>query len=164
MGIFKDKTGKQWEFHISVGSIKRCMELAKVSPLDIFKPDSDLLTVLATDPPLLANVLYACCKPEADAAGVTDEQFGELLTADSLDEGWEALKEEALGFSQKSKRPLLKKALDKTKEVEQAGVELAIAKMDDPALMASIRAKMETDLNAALRNSGLTSVTNEPAL
>lgn len=80
MGSFRDRNDKLWEFHISVGSIKRCNEFAKCSPLDIVDQTSDLWARLPSTPELLANVLYACCKPEADAAGLTDEQFGELLT------------------------------------------------------------------------------------
>ena len=162
MGMFHDKDGNVWEFHVSVGSIKRCVELTDISPLDIVKKDSTLWRELPENPPLLANLLYACCKPDCDAKGVSDEQFGELLTADSLDEGWEALQTEVVGFSQKSKRPLLKKAMDKQKIVETKAMELAMAKMDDPVLMQQIQVKMERDLNAALLGSGLISATNSP--
>jgi hypothetical protein len=163
MGSFKDKTGHDWLFHISVGSIKRCQDLCKLSPLDIVKQDSDLLAELPANPEMLANVLYACCKPEADAQHITDEQFGELLNADSLDDGWEALKIEVVGFSQKSKRPLLKLALSKQQEIETRTVELAMAKMNDPRVMQQIEAEMESRMDAALHLNGLTPATNAPA-
>jgi lantibiotic modifying enzyme len=40
--------------------------------------DGQLLGRLADDPILLANTLYAVCKPQADERGIDDEAFGEL--------------------------------------------------------------------------------------
>lgn len=164
MGVFHDKNGKVWEFHLGTGAVRRCVDLAGFSPLDIAKKDSNLLPHLAEDILLAANMLYACCKPQADADGVSDSDFGELLNGDSLDEGLEALVSEVVGFSQKSKRPLMKKVFDKQKELTDKAVAMAMEEIENPETMKRIEDKMRADLRAALLGDGSTSVTNSPAL
>jgi len=48
---------------------------------------------------LLCDVVYAVCKPEADAQGVRDEEFGKAMAGDAIEHATKALLEELVGFS-----------------------------------------------------------------
>ena len=58
---------------------------------------------------------------------------------------------------------MLSKMVTKQKEAEGEAIQWAMAKMDDPALMERMHAKLEADLNATLLGSGSNSATNAPA-
>ena len=130
--VFKDATGREWTVAISVATVSRVRSLAKVDIMDAI--EGKLIPTLMGDVVLLCNVLYAVCKPQADAAGITDEQFGEALLGDALAAGEEALMEAIVDFSHPSKRTAVARAWDKAKAVRvKAGV-MAAKRMEDPAL------------------------------
>ena len=81
---FTDAKGRRWAVDVSVTAVKRVKKLTGVNLYalvdDGFKP----LEALLGDPCQLVDVAYALVKDEADAAGVTDEQFGAGLGGDSI--------------------------------------------------------------------------------
>ena len=89
MPTFTDTAGRTWTVTVNVSGIKRVRDLLAVDLLDV--ANGDLLSRLADDPVLLVDVLYALLKPEADARGVTDEDFGRGLAGGVLDEASSAL-------------------------------------------------------------------------
>ena len=96
MKPFTDSQGRTWNVTVNVGAIKRVRDLLGVDLLDV--ANGDLLSRLADDPCLLVDVLFALCKPEADAAKVTDEDFGRGMVGDALDSGAGVLMKELLDF------------------------------------------------------------------
>lgn len=99
MRKFYDTEGRAWELSINVSSAKRIKSLAGVDVVDVTNQENDALQRLATDEILLCDVVYATIKPQADSIGVTDEQFGESMSGDSLGKAAEALMEEIADFS-----------------------------------------------------------------
>ena len=89
MKTFTDNQKREWRIEITVATVKRVRSLTKVDLLAIF--DGELVGKLATNPVLLCDVLYAVCKPQADAADVSDEQFGEALAGEAIDNATTAL-------------------------------------------------------------------------
>ena len=85
MKTFTDNTGRTWTLSVTVGTIKRVralcgVDLANIISIEAGKaPNVGLLDRLASDPVLLVDVLYAVCKPEADAQNVSDEDFGRAM-------------------------------------------------------------------------------------
>lgn len=98
MPYFKDNQGRSWEVAVNVTSIKRVRELLKVNLLEVV--DGALLEQLYRDPILLCDVVYAICKPQADAANVSDSQFGEGLAGDAIEAASQALLDGIVGFFQ----------------------------------------------------------------
>ena len=96
MKPFTDSQGRTWNVTVTVGAIKRVRDLLGVDLMDV--ANGDLLSRLADDPCLLVDVLFALCKPEADAAKVTDEDFGRAMVGDALDSGSGVLMKELLDF------------------------------------------------------------------
>jgi len=95
---FKDNTGREWHVELTIASVKRVRRLVGFDLLG----DSlaEAMEKLARDPVLLVDVLFAAVQPEAEKAGVTDEQFGESLGGDSLEHATDAFMDALVLFCQ----------------------------------------------------------------
>jgi hypothetical protein len=109
MRSFTDSTGRSWQLEVLVGTIKRVRALAGVDLLGVL--EGVMLDKLASDAVLLVDVLYACCKEQADGLGISDEQFGRSMTGDALEAGSLALLEALADFFPSRQRLLLRQAL-----------------------------------------------------
>ncbi|HOD84164.1 MAG TPA: hypothetical protein PKG77_22300 [Phycisphaerae bacterium] len=138
MKTFVDNAGRTWTVSITVDSIKRVKGLLALNLLDTV--GGDLLEKLVGDPVLLCDVVYALCKPQAEQAGVSDEDFGRAMAGDAIERATTALLEDLVDFFPGQRRALLAKALDKLRAMENVAFEVASAKLDDPALEAQVRA------------------------
>lgn len=97
MKTFKDNCGREWSVEINVSAIKRVRSMLAVDLLNVL--EGTLIQDLVTNPILLVDVLYVVCKPQADAKGVTDEQFGEGMAGDAIESATKALLDELVSFS-----------------------------------------------------------------
>ena len=140
MKTFTDHTGRTWSIAINVGAVKRVRSVLDVNLLDAV--EGTLIERLVSDPVLLCDVIFVLCQQEAEARGITDEQFGQAMAGDAIDSATSALLEELVDFFPSGKRQVLTKALAKLKAFEAKAIELASKRLDDPAL--------EQQLNQAL--------------
>ncbi len=97
MKTFNDNAGRTWTIAVNVDAIKRVRSLLEVDLLEIV--EGTLIEKLIRDPVLLCDVVYAVCKPEADAKGVSDEDFGRAMAGDAIEHATKALLEDLVGFS-----------------------------------------------------------------
>lgn len=141
MQTFTDNTGQTWSLTINVDAIKRVRGLLDVDLMQAI--DGKLLERLVTDPVLLCDVVYALCKPEADAKSITDEQFGQAMAGDAIDAATTSLLEELVGFFPQAKRQVLRKALDKLKVLETKVFDAVTARLDS----GEIDRMLEAELN-----------------
>jgi len=102
MKTFKDNAGRTWQVAMNVTAAKRVRSVLGVDLLQFGsesgKPEDHLFTRLHTDPCFLVDVLYVVCLTEAEAKGVSDEQFGEAMAGDAIDQATQALLEEIVDF------------------------------------------------------------------
>ena len=86
------------------------------------------------------DVLYVACKDQADAAGVTDEQFGRAMGGDAIEAATAALLDDLVDFFPSQRRKLLGRALAKFAEFEAKAMKHANAKLDalDDAAMSRL--------------------------
>ena len=152
MKTFADNAGRTWTVTVNVDAVRRVRNLLNVDLLEVV--EGKLLERLVGDPVLLCDLLYALCKPEADARGVTAEDFGRAMAGDAIDGATQALLEELVDFFPSSRRRLLAKALGKLKALEAMAVEVVEKRLDSPEL--------EDRMRAALAASGDSS-TSAPA-
>ena len=116
MKTFKDNAGRTWTVSITVDAIKRVRGLLDVDLLEVV--GGKLIDRLITDPVLLCDIVYAVCKPEADAQSVSDEDFGRAMSGDAIEHATTALLEELVSFSPSPRdRANLKQVLDTTRRV-----------------------------------------------
>jgi hypothetical protein len=132
MKTFNDNAGRTWTVTINVDAIKRVKSLLSVNLLEAV--EGKLLERLVSDPVLLCDVIYAVCKPEADAKGVSDEDFGRSMAGDAIDLATTALLEELVDFFPQQRRRLLRKALEKLRKLESMALTAAETRLDSPEL------------------------------
>lgn len=142
MKTFTDTTGRAWSVVINVTSIKRVRDLIDVNLLEVAEKNSDLLGRLCDDPVTMCDVLYCLCKPEADAAGVSDLDFGAAMGGDTLDYATDALLGELVDFFPQGRRALLQKILEKTRLLQTRLNEMATRALDDPELTKAMEQKL----------------------
>ena len=164
MARFSDTNGRPWDVRIDINAIRRVraafgLDLAKI----LASPDS--LAALYGDIVQLVDVIYTICKPQADASGVSDIQFGEGLAGDVLGMAIEAFEQAAIDFLPESRRrTLLRQILDSGKAVQaQATLRIENA-IRDGLIEQGIREEMERiDTQIAQLKSNLSVTVTGPS-
>jgi len=129
MKTFTDNASRVWTVAINVNAIKRVRTLANVNLLEVI--EGTLLERLIRDPVLLCDVVYAVCKPEADKIGVSDEEFGQAMAGDAIDQATKTLLEELVGFSpSRQGRVNLQRILETTWRVMDKAHEAVAARLE----------------------------------
>lgn len=142
MHTFNDNKGRTWSIDVNVTSIRRVRDLVKVNLYAVGEQGSTVLDDLRGDPVLLVDVLYCLCRPQADQQGVTDEQFGEAMAGDAVDDATAALLEDVSDFFPKARRAVMHRVLTATRALEEKASRAVVAKID--ADLAS--GKLERDI------------------
>ena len=126
MKPFTDSANRTWNVVVNVHAVKRVRDLLNIDLLDV--ANGELLSRLVDDPCLLADVLYAVLKPDADAKGVNAQDFGAAMVGAALDDGSAALMKELLDFFPSAQRArALGRMIRKIGEQEKAIAEAAAA-------------------------------------
>ena len=140
MKQFTDNQARSWTVTINVAALKRVRTLLDVDLLEVF--GGQLLEKLVSDPVMLCDVIYALCKPDADARSVSDEDFGRSMGGDSIETGTMALLEELADFFPTRRRTLLQKALQAMKRMDEIALDMAQKRLES--------GEMEKHLSEAL--------------
>ncbi|XZE55910.1 hypothetical protein SH139x_001959 [Planctomycetaceae bacterium SH139] len=148
MQKFVDHSGRIWVVQIDVATIKRVRSVTGVDLLSIV--EGELIEQLSRDPVLLCDVLYAVCQPQALAADVSEETFGEGLAGDAIAEATVALLEALVAFFPEPRRRLLQQAASKYQAIEQQALKLLSQRLDDPQLEKKALAEFEQRLTTEL--------------
>lgn len=135
MTQFKDSTGRAWPVTMTVGDIQRVERLAKVNLARVGEPrpgtdnKHPLLTDLTLDEMLLADVLFALVKPQADRESISDEAFAALLDGPTMAGGMVALREVLIDFF-RDRRPDIVAALVKNLELIKGQIARNVARAE----------------------------------
>ena len=133
MRTFKDNAGRTWTVDINVATLKRVRGLTGVDLMQVI--EGTLIEKLIRDPVLLCDVVYAICKPEADAAKVSDEEFGKAMAGDAIEAATTTALEELVGFCPSPRdRANLGRVLQATKKVMERARDLVEKKLDSGEL------------------------------
>jgi len=168
MKTFTDTAGRTWTVAVHVDSIKRVKSLLDVNLLDAV--EGKLLEKLVADPVLLCDILYCLCKPQADAQGVSDEDFGRAMAGDAIEQATAAMLEELVDFFPSRRRALLTKAVGKFRTLQETVISAAETRLDSgmiEKLMARQIAEMDAEIEAELakppgKQSGNSPESSEP--
>lgn len=149
MQKFVDVRGRVWVVEINTATIKRVRSLTDVNLYEVV--DGELIQRLESDIILFCDVLYAICKPQADRDGVTDEQFGEGLAGDVIDEATAAFIEAMVAFLPEKHRHRTRRAVAKYQRTQERLNQLIVTKLDDQEIETQLVAKAERQINAHLQ-------------
>lgn len=133
MRTFTDSAGRTWTVSLTLDAAKRVRSLLDINLLDLESGEPPLLTRLGTDVILLCDVVFAIVKPQADAAGVSDEEFGVALGGDVILAAQTAFYEELVDFFRQLGRSDLARAVDAQRrmiELTVKGIETRIEGLD----------------------------------
>lgn len=153
MATFKDKHGKDWVISLDAPLI---MAVRRECDLDLASTDGSAYERMADDPILLVNVLWVLCREQA--GDMTDVMFGKLLVGDAIEKATEAMLEAICDFFPLRKRQLLQAVVAKNAKIREIGMEKALARINDPQLLATLEARMDAEINSMLTR--LTNATN----
>ncbi len=135
MRTFKDNAGRQWSVEINVAALKRVRGLTGTDLMQVI--EGTLIEKLIRDPVLLCDVVYAICKPEADARTppVSDEEFGKAMAGDAIEAATTAVLEELVSFCPSPRdRANLGRVLQATTKVMERARDLVEKKLDSGEL------------------------------
>ena len=153
MKTFTDSAGRTWTVSLTLDSVKRVRDLLGVNLLELEQGEPPLLTRLGTDVILLCDVIFAILKPQADAAGVSDSEFGAALGGEVIMAAQKAFYEELVGFF----RHLGRSHVAKAAEAQQKMIRLAVAqvekKLDGVDLEGEVAKAFERTLGSLSGNS-----------
>jgi len=146
---FTDSAGRAWTLALTIDAAKRVKSLLDVNLLELEAGDPPLLTRLGTDVILLCDTIFALVKPQADAAGVTDEQFAAAMGGDAILAAQTAFYGELVDFFRKLGRTDLAKAVDAQRRM----IDLAVARIETRIDRLDLEAAIETTLGEPSTNS-----------
>lgn len=150
MKQFTDSKARVWAIEINVATLKRVLSLVDVDLTKIVteKPGDDpavqhesLIGRLSFDEVFLCDVLCAICRPQMQAANVTDEQFAEGMGGDGLLNGQAALFAELIAFFRSRGKEAAAKLIQKEQafgELLLSRAESTIEKLDPVAAAAAV--------------------------
>ena len=140
MKTFKDNADRTWTVTVNVDAIKRVRSLLNIDLMEAV--EGKLIERLIGDPVLLCDVIYCVCKEDADAKGITDEEFGRAMAGDAIELATTALLEELVDFFPQGKRQLLRKALAKLETLQETMLAVVSERLDSPELDAELLAEL----------------------
>jgi len=137
---FKDNADRTWTVTINVDAIKRVRSLLDIDLMQAV--EGKLIERLIGDPVLLCDIIYCVCKEDADAKGITDEEFGRAMAGDAIELATTAMLEELVDFFPQGKRQLLTKALAKLETLQETMLTVVSERLDSPELDAELLAEL----------------------
>lgn len=170
MKLFRCKERRDWTIDVTVATLRRIRDLAG---LDLANPhigDPPPIIRMDGDVSLLVDVLYAACKPQADAAGVDSEHFAAVLGGQALADARKALMDDLVLFFRESGHEDVARLLGKHEELIGREVAHNVATLDLDAIdrafeavMAKKASQIEAELSQRLNVAAPgTSSTNAP--
>jgi len=126
-----DNAGREWKIEGTLPNFERVKRDVDVDMLTLQTTQQCLRQI--DDAYTLVRVLYTFVQHQAEAQGVTPEEFGTAWNADSLSAGADAIIEETIFFSRSRLRPALTmafKAAKKKEEQEFAAIEAALPEIE----------------------------------
>ncbi len=137
---FTDERNRTWRLELNYSLAKR---LRDVTGLDFVNyQDGKALLAIHDSDEKLVQVLWLLCEPQAQAASVSEEEFGAGLGGDALEQGIEALEQALLNFSRPAKRQAIAAIRDKAHELVAAQTNLTETKLRSPKVTEFLAAKL----------------------
>ena len=139
---FTDTAGHSWTVEINVDAVKRVKAALEIDLLET--ATGPLVARFVNDPVLLCDVLFVLCQKQADAQGITAEDFGRAMGGDVLDDATAAFLEGIVLFFPSQRRAVLQKALAKTETLRKMALAHASEVLDSDQLDRQLAEQLAT--------------------
>lgn len=103
MRVITDGKGRTWELAITIGGVKRVRALLAADMLEMIDGrdkgrQKAAIEKFTGDLVVAVDVIYVLLKPQADALGVTDEDFAESMFGEPMEKAIDTYAEEIIDF------------------------------------------------------------------
>jgi len=121
MRTFKDNAGREWPVTINVRALQRARQTLG-SDFGSFTSVGETFQKLHTDDVFLAELAWNLCGQDAEKTGVSEDDFLNSLSGDSMNAAYEAVSGELIDFF---RDPSLRENLRRMAAAAKAGIEQA---------------------------------------
>lgn len=154
MEAFKDRTGETWDLDLNIGVAMRLKSRLDFDLENILDIQSDLsvkdktpLEKLATDAIFMFNVIFVTCEKQCRERNLSEEEFAERFSAETIIAAADALIREIVNFSRPQKRKVLEKLLRINSDLsEKMGAKLDQI-LEDPEFEKMISEEVEKSIS-----------------
>lgn len=126
MQFFKDNQNREWEININVGTAKRIKAACGIDVFSLFADEGSSLQELSQDFVMLVDTLWIICSKQAEARGISEEQFAEGLTGDVIADATNSFLLDIVNFFPEKKKKVLLQVLEKTQKAAETQEEIMI--------------------------------------
>jgi hypothetical protein len=130
MPSFVDASGREWTVTITVEEIAAVKEALDIHLTKLVDEDIKKLFELIADPIECVNVLWVCCRSQAEARGIDQRQFAKGFAGESFEAGGRCLVRAVFGFFPPSRRDPLLRLVEKTEQALTIAMAQAAKKID----------------------------------
>lgn len=124
---FHDASGRTWQVAVNIWTVKQARALLGLDIPALMGDRCKGLGELVADEVRLVDLLYVLCRDQAEAAGVSDREFGEAMLGPSIIEGRDAFVEALACFFTD---PRQGEALRKLSQTARAAEEKMLAELE----------------------------------
>lgn len=149
MKSFIDKNGETWDLELNIGTAMRLQSRLNINienciNLDSNKPkEISLLERITEDSILLFNIIYVLCETQVRERGLTEEEFAERFSGDTIAAATDALLDEIENFSRPAKRKILKRLRQISQEISDEAGEKMDQLFEDPKFKEALEAALQ---------------------
>lgn len=129
MAFFKDCNGKNWEVSINIKTLKRVKNTLGIDLLDLSEGGD--VTKLEKDIMLRCDVLYLVCQDECEKSGISDEQFGESLIGQAIEDAQDAFIEALINFYPPRQAEIMRETQRKVKVAQDKTLKMMGQKLSE---------------------------------
>lgn len=148
MHKFKDVNGDEWSLHLDVTVVR---QIRSELGVDLHAMDEGTITSLTADDEKLVDVLSVVCQEQIKKRELDAKGFASCLLGDVLDDACDALVNELVFISRRSRSAVVAKAWEKTKAAENLMTEKAMQMLESGVVEEKVNAmlqEMETQLGS----------------
>jgi hypothetical protein len=138
---FRDRCDRVWRLEFTVGDAAR---IRKAHGLDFLNAHNGAaITAVSRDDNLLAMVVWELCREQADALGVSFDDWGAGIDGATLGQAADALGVAIVNFSPPARRPVMQAMMDQATAAATQLTERAAAKIREANLQPLMEGLMQ---------------------
>ena len=127
MHKFKDVDNNEWVIQLDTHMAR---SLRKELGVDLLNLDEETISKLSSDTETLVDIISFICTDQIKSKDMDERKFAQCMVNDALDNASEALMQELVFISRRSRREIVAKAWEKIKAAEELMTARAMDMLD----------------------------------
>src|SRR5574344_83102 len=154
MRSFKDRSGQDWQIVLNVYQMKPIRAALGIDLVNVITLDKDrdvkvdVIDRIASDPCLLADILWVLVEGQAKELGIGDVEFGSALAGEATEDAARAFLDELVDFFPGAKRLFLRKAIDLSRKYAGEWTQTLAKALENPELEKRVRESMSSSASS----------------